>query len=213
MKICRILSVLLSYPQAALPDAVPEIRQALQAWPGSLQQLEPLLARLAQWPLIELQQDYVASFDCSRRLSLHLFEHIHGESRERGEALLDLLHEYQRHGFEPGEAGTGVCEMPDYLPLFLEFLGQLPAQQAEPLLGEAIDVIGLLGERLRADGSPYAAVFEVLIGLSPVQPMPLAEAPARRMEALLEAVGPGADGSEPLLKPDNSMVQPIHFYR
>ncbi|MDO5101867.1 MAG: nitrate reductase molybdenum cofactor assembly chaperone [Lautropia sp.] len=210
-----ICSALLSYPDETLLEALPDIEAVLDETPLFKVQLAPLLQHLKmhRHALIRLQEDYVANFDRSRRLSLYLFEHIHGESRERGEALLDLLHEYQRHGFEPNDLAGGCREMPDYLPLFLEFLAQLPAEAAGRLLGDAVHVIGLVGERLRQDANPYAVVFELLTDLSPVKPQPMMDAPAREMDALLETVGPGPDGTEPLLKPDNSRVQTIRFYR
>lgn len=214
-KLYALCSALLSYPDEALLEALPDIETALDETPLFKLQLAPLLQHLKahRQALIRLQEDYVANFDRSRRLSLYLFEHIHGESRERGEALLDLLHEYQRHGFEPNDLPGGFREMPDYLPLFLEFLAQLPAEEAGRLLGDAVHVIALVGDRLKQDGNPYAAVFEVLADLSPVQPQPMTDAPAREMDALLETVGPGPDGAEPLLRPDNSRVQTIRFYR
>jgi nitrate reductase delta subunit len=78
--------------------------------------LAPLLDELRSRPLIELQENYVATFDRSPSHSLHLFEHVHGESRDRGQAMVDLMDEYRRDGFEPLET-----ELPDYVPLFLEF--------------------------------------------------------------------------------------------
>lgn len=214
-RLYAVLSALLSYPEQALLDALPEIDEALQAQPLFRQQLDPLLRHLQahRQDLIGLQVHYVAQFDRSRQLSLYLFEHIHGESRERGEALLDLLHEYQRHGFEPDDRPGSMREMPDHLPLFLEFLAQLPPQEAARLLGDAVHVIALVGERLQKAGDPYATVFQVLVDLSPVRPQPMEDAPAHQMDALLEMVGPGADGTEPLLKPDNGMVQTIRFHR
>ncbi len=209
----RVLSALLSYPEQALIDALPEIEAELRAQPLFLAGLQPLLDHLRSQRLIALQEAYVEHFDRSRRQSLYLFEHIHGESRERGEALLDLLQEYRRQGFEPADEAGRVREMPDYLPLFLEFLGQVPTPTAARLLGEAIHVIALIGARLDQAGNPYGTVFQVLCDLSPVRPQSIEEAPARDMEALLERLGPAADGTEPLLKPDNGMAQPIRFYR
>jgi nitrate reductase delta subunit len=116
MQIYRILSALLSYPQAELQAAVPEIRQALADEPDSLESLEPLLDYLSTTALIPLQENYVGTFDRTPSVALHLFEHIHGESRDRGQAMVDLIEEYRRHGFEPE-----ASELPDYVPLFLEF--------------------------------------------------------------------------------------------
>ncbi len=213
MIIYRILSALLSYPEEELIGALPEIETALDETPQIRTQLQPLIDHLRSHDLIALQEAYVADFDRSRQNSLYLFEHIHGESRDRGDALLDLLREYQRHGFEPDDRPGSACEMPDYLPLFLEFLSMLEADRAAQLLGDAVNVVALVGDRLVQKGSPYACIFGVLQTLSPVVPQPMEDAPARDMETLLDRMGPGDDGTEPLLKPDNGMVQTVKFYR
>ncbi|MFC2539270.1 MAG: nitrate reductase molybdenum cofactor assembly chaperone [Lautropia mirabilis] len=213
MIIYRVLSALLSYPEQELIDALPEIEAALAPTPRIRAQLGPLLEHLRTTKLIRLQEEYVAEFDRSRRQSLYLFEHIHGESRERGDALLDLLREYQRHGFEPCDEVGSPRETPDYLPLFLEFLAQRPPEEAARLLGDAVNVIALVGSRLAERENPYAAVFTVLQEMSPVKAQPMEDAPARDMDTLLDTIGPGNDGSEPLLKPDNGMVQTVKFYR
>src|SRR3546814_637451 len=103
-----------------------EIRAALQ--PDRLVVLEPLLGYLGEGDLIDLQENYVATFDRRAAHSLHLFEHIHGESRDRGQALIDLRQEYINHGLLPD-----TNELPDYIPLFLEFLGQIPQDEAQAL--------------------------------------------------------------------------------
>jgi len=202
----RILSALISYPQAELIDALPEIGQALQADTETLSALQPLLAHLQSTPLIALQEAYVESFDRSHALSLHLFEHIHGESRDRGQAMVDLLDEYRRHGFEP--CGT---ELPDYVPLFLEFLGELDEESASALLGEAIHVLAAVGTRLQRRDSPYAPVLLLLTKLTDVVPREQDEPPVRDMDEAMEVFGPGVDGVEPLLKPAMATVQTMHF--
>lgn len=203
----RILSALLSYPDEALLEALPEIDRALAGTPQARAVLAPLTHYLAGNDLIALQENYVATFDRSPGHSLHLFEHIHGESRDRGPAMLDLLREYQQRGFEPD-----ANELPDYLPLFLEFLGQIEPDQGTPLLDDAIHVIAALGQRLERDASPYAAVCAVLRSLTAVQPLPLVEPPVHDMDEMLETFGPGADGVEPLLKPQVAAVQPLRFH-
>jgi len=204
-----ILSALLQYPEQDLLDALPEIDAALADWPQARTMLAPLTDLLHATPLIGLQENYVATFDRTPSHSLHLFEHIHGESRDRGSAMSDLIEEYRRAGFEPAAA-----ELPDYVPLFLEFLGALAAggedEHAEHLLGEAIHVLAAVGDRLQRSGSPYAAIFAVLRTLTDVQPEPQQEPPVRSMDEALETFGPGADGVEPLLKP--STQQAVHFY-
>jgi len=95
---------------------LPEIRQHLTTVPEAKQELADLLDYLEQNRLIALQENYVATFDRMPSHSLHLFEHIHGESRDRGQAMVDLIEEYKRHGFEVISA-----ELPDYIPCFWSF--------------------------------------------------------------------------------------------
>ena len=149
MSLYRLLSALLSYPEQELLDALPEIDAALAEHPWAGETLEPLTAWLGGQALIPLQETYVATFDRNRSHSLHLFEHVHGESRDRGQAMVDLLQTYRDHGFEPV-----VSELPDHVPLFLEFLGVIDADQAQALLDEAIHVLAAIGSRLRARRQP-----------------------------------------------------------
>lgn len=201
----RILSALLLYPEGDLVAALPELESGL-AMPMRAR-VAPLLAHLAENDMITLQQEYVQTFDRTPSHSLHLFEHIHGESRDRGQAMVDLMEEYKKHGLEmQGD------ELPDFVPLFLEFLSQLDEDEAGRLLGDAVHVLAFLGRKLAANGSPYAGVFDVLEALSPVAAEELSEPPIKDMDEALETFGPGADGVEPLLKPQASGPQPINFY-
>ena len=169
MRTFRILGLLLSYPQ-------PDWLRHLGACRDTLEQEglltgRPLAAVLTlveafeSCDLYELQEDYVATFDRGRAHSLHLFEHIHGESRDRGQAMVNLAEAY---------AGKGLVidrpELPDYLPLFLEFLSCCAPREAIDLLGEPVEVIAAVGQRLSEKDSPYAAVFEALVALSRTRP-------------------------------------------
>ncbi|WP_374356150.1 nitrate reductase molybdenum cofactor assembly chaperone [Chitinimonas sp.] len=203
----RILSALLSYPSQDLLDALPEIDLALAGEPDARATLKPLTSFLAQHDLIALQENYVATFDRNPSHSLHLFEHVHGESRDRGQAMVDLLQEYQRHGFEPEEA-----ELPDHVPLFLEYLSLIEPIDAEALLDDAIHVLAAIGSRLARNESPYAAVFVVLRGLTKVEPREQTDPPVRDMDEAMETFGPGADGVEPLLKPQVGGTHTVQFY-
>ena len=204
MMIHRILSALLSYPQDELLEALPEIREALGAFPQARQRLEPLLAFLSAHTLIELQENYVATFDRNPSHSLHLFEHVHGESRDRGQAMVDLLETYRRGGFEPA-----VSELPDHVPLFLEFLSLLPKAEGQALLDDAIHVLAAIGSRLARGASPYAAVFVVLRDLATVTPREHEPPPIRDMDEAMEIFGPGPDGVEPLLRPRMGDTRPL----
>jgi nitrate reductase delta subunit len=157
----RALGALLGYPTEALQAATTEIAAAL-AEEGLVPAprraaLDRLLGELAGEDIYALQERYVGLFDRSRTLSLHLFEHIHGESRDRGQAMADLIDHYRRHGYEPT-----ATELPDYLPLFLEFLSLLPGAEARALLAEPAAILATVAERLAARDSAYAAVFQAL---------------------------------------------------
>jgi nitrate reductase molybdenum cofactor assembly chaperone NarJ/NarW len=210
LSIYTLLATLLDYPEPELLDAIKEIDQELEAFPEAVQgALQPLLALLSEHPLIELQENYVATFDRNPAHSLHLFEHVHGESRDRGQAMVDLLDEYRRLGLE-----MATNELPDHVPLFLEVLGNIDATEAQTLLGEAIHVLAALGDRLARDESPYAGVFTVLRSMTDVVPLAAEVPPIRDMDEALERFGPGADGVEPLLAPSmpTPLAQPMHFH-
>lgn len=154
----KALSRLLLYPEAALQDAAPHIADALTE-DGRLDAvtrlgLMPLLRSLAGEDLYDLQEAYVSLFDRTRRLSLHLFEHVHGESRDRGQAMVDLAALYAQGGLV-----IDANELPDFLPLFLEFAATRPEAEAEGLLADVDHILATLEERLAERGSPYAAVL------------------------------------------------------
>ncbi|KOF54132.1 MULTISPECIES: nitrate reductase molybdenum cofactor assembly chaperone [unclassified Achromobacter] len=208
MNLYRLLSALLCYPEQELLDALPEVEAALADAPWAADMLEPLTGYLGSHGLIAVQENYVATFDRNRSHSLHLFEHVHGESRDRGQAMVDLLQTYRGHGFEPA-----APELPDHVPLFLEFLGVIGPDDAQALLDEAIHVLAAVGARLARNGSPYACVFAVLRELSTVTPREQADPPVRDMDEAMETFGAGPDGVEPLLRPQQpSGPQPLHFH-
>ncbi|RAR61882.1 respiratory nitrate reductase chaperone NarJ [Paraburkholderia unamae] len=212
MSIYPVLSALLDYPEQPLLDALDDIEATLAASPHgafATRELAPLVAALRERSLIESQENYVATFDRNPRHSLHLFEHVHGESRARGQAMVDLLDEYRSHGLD-----MATNELPDYVPLFLEVLGLIDEDDASALLGEAIHVLAALGNQLEKDESPYAGIFPVLCELSEVEPLPLVGAPVRDMDEALERFGTGADGVEPLVRSFAASTAPqvVHFH-
>ncbi|MDZ7595243.1 MAG: nitrate reductase molybdenum cofactor assembly chaperone [Thiobacillus sp.] len=200
MKTFKVISLLLCYPETDWLAALPELREALASEADvngdAAARMAPLFAQLSDTSLIALQENYVATFDRNPSHSLHLFEHIHGESRDRGSAMIDLLNEYWKHDFD-----ASASELPDYVPLFLEFLSLLPTDQALELLGDAVHVLATVGRKLDANGSPYATAFQVLEALSPVAAQELAEPPVRDMDEAMEMFGPSVDGVEPLMNP------------
>jgi nitrate reductase delta subunit len=168
-KTLKALSALLTYPTAELQRAAGEIGEALDAdrlIPGRVrEQLRVLLREFATGDLYDLQERYVLLFDRTRSLSLHLFEHVHGESRDRGQAMIDLRAQY-----EQAELEMSAAELPDFLPLFLEFLSTRPIKEACQTLGQPAHIFTALAERLRKRRSPYEAVFRALVALAAAKP-------------------------------------------
>ncbi|SIT84407.1 nitrate reductase molybdenum cofactor assembly chaperone [Pontibaca methylaminivorans] len=165
MKTFKALSALLSYPGPDLIAALPEIDATLRRdgllGPKRMEEIGHLLRELREGDLYDLQERYVLLFDRSRTLSLNLFEHVHGESRDRGGAMVDLLETYRAHGFDL--AGT---ELPDHLPVLLEYLSTRPLAEARAILADAGHILVALSERLIRRDTRYAAVLTALAGLA-----------------------------------------------
>ncbi|MEJ6784961.1 nitrate reductase molybdenum cofactor assembly chaperone [Aminobacter sp. Piv2-1] len=177
MKTFKALSALLTYPGDDLQEAIPAIRDVLGEGllsSTSVTALEPLLVSLATSDIYDLQERYVLLFDRSRTLSLNLFEHIHGESRDRGGAMVDLLETYRAGGFD-----LIGSELPDHLPVLLEFLSTQPVADARAILSDAGHIILALAERLNRRESVYAAVLEALVAVA------AADAASEEAQALL----------------------------
>ncbi len=168
-KTFKALSALLTYPTAELQQAVGKIGAAIDAerlLPGRIRdRLQPLLTEFATGDLYDLQERYGFLFDRTRSLSLHLFEHVHGESRDRGQAMIDLKAQYEQHNLF-----ISAAELPDFLPLFLEYLSVLPASEACETLGQPAHIFAAVAERLRKRQSSYEAVFRALVALAAVKP-------------------------------------------
>ena len=167
--IFKILSILLSYPDEEIQAATGELRNAVAADSalGRDQRLRlvALIDELAERDLMDLQERYVLLFDRTRSLSLHLFDHIHGESRDRGQAMVDLRAMYDAAGLE-----IAANELPDYLPLFLEYLATRPFDEARNLLQQTSHIVAAVRERLVKRGSPYAVVLEALEAMAAGRP-------------------------------------------
>jgi len=160
----KVISLLLSYPTADIHAAIPELKAALDgAGIGERQTaaLKRLADDIAGLDLYDAQERYVFLFDRTRTLSLHLFEHVHGESRDRGQAMVDLMAMYETDGFE-----IDAKELPDYLPMFLEYLSMKPAEEAAELLGQTAHIVAALRERLKKRKSVYVNAFAVLEALA-----------------------------------------------
>jgi nitrate reductase delta subunit len=165
----KILSAALSYPTAELQAAAHDLVVALNTerlLPAQYRaHIGALLADLAERDLLDVQAEYVDLFDRTRALSLHMFEHVHGESRDRGQAMVALRDRYRAAGFD-----IAANELPDYIPMFLEFLSLQTAASAKAQLAEAAHIFCVLGERLTKRRSAYAAVFEALAALAATRP-------------------------------------------
>lgn len=169
MQTFKALSAILSYPSQELLDAIDEIgavieREAL-APQSERRALLALLEEFKGRDLYDLQEQYGLLFDRTRSLSLHLFEHVHGESRDRGQAMIDLKAVYEAKGLNPDPR-----ELPDFLPLFLEFASLLDLDEARELLEQPAHVLTALAERLNKRNSGFAAVFRALVAIACTKP-------------------------------------------
>ena len=168
-KTFKALSALLVYPTAELQQACGEIGEAIDAGraiPAPIRKhLHALLTELATGDLYDLQERYVLLFDRTRTLSLHMFEHVHGESRDRGQAMIDLKTQYENNNLF-----MSAAELPDFVPLFLEYLSMLPVQEAYDTLGQPAHIFAAMAERLRKHESSYEAVFRALVALAAAKP-------------------------------------------
>ena len=187
----KAISALLSYPSEDLMQAGPELKEALQQ--GNLLQADTLKAlgklidTLATSDVYDLQETYVALFDRSKTLSLNLFEHVHGESRDRGGAMVDLVENYRAAGFEPE-----TTELPDHLPVLLEFLAMRPLEEAREVLADAAHILEGIAVRLNRRESGYAPLFVALAQISG------AEADQTALAALLAVQDDDPDDLEAL---------------
>lgn len=161
----RALAALLGYPSADLKANIDDVRTAIiregLLSVGDFSRLEPLLRAFGDQELLDLQAAYSELFDRSRSLSLHLFEHVHGDSRERGQAMIDLGQQYVESGFF-----LEGSELPDFVPVFLEYASCLPPAEARDALGQPAHVFAALADRLDKRGSNYAAIFHCLGSLA-----------------------------------------------
>ena len=161
----KVLSLLLSYPEdetlAALDEMAAIIEQEKRLPKVHKKRVLALIDSYRGADLLDVQEHYVALFDRGRYVSLHIFEHVHGESSDRGQAMVNLLQMYDSHGFE-----MSTHELPDYIPLFLEFLAQQEPVEAVKLLQDSMPVLSLLGARLAERGSKFKAIFDALEGIA-----------------------------------------------
>lgn len=200
MKTFKALGALLTYPSAALVAALPDIHAVIvdEGLLGTAERrgVKALMQWMTSQDPLDLEEAYVATFDRGRATSLHLFEHVHGDSRDRGQAMVDLGQMYERAGLE-----LVANELPDFLPALLEFASLLPADEARDTLADCAHIVRSVGEKLRGFGSPYDAVFAAILNATKVDGLGDAPraSPAVDTEALdrewaeQPAFGSGAD--------------------
>ncbi|KWT96796.1 MULTISPECIES: nitrate reductase molybdenum cofactor assembly chaperone [unclassified Variovorax] len=210
-KTLRVLSAVLGYPDAGMRSHLPEMRELLRSErvlsPSRLAELDALVDMLWRADPLEAEADYVDLFDRGRGTSLHLFEHVHGDSRERGPAMIDLGQTYEKAGLVLAEG-----ELPDYLPAVLEFVSTQPVREARAFLGEMAHILNAIFGALQHRESPYASVLGALLELAGEKAQPV-KPPAD--EALDEswAEPPAFDGCSSKGQARPGQPQPIQIVR
>lgn len=169
MQILKVISLLLDYPTEILVGARDELDQAIatahEISPAQRNALHELLELISENDLMDGQEHYGALFGRGRSLSLLLFEHVHGESRDRGQAMVDMMAQYEAAGF-----AIGIKELPDYIPLYLEFLSTREDLEAREGLADVAHLLALLAARLEERASAYAGCFRALLQISGAEP-------------------------------------------
>ena len=207
----RVLAALLSYPDGGMRGYLPEMREILRSESVLLEarraELDALIVMLARTEPLEAEAGYVELFDRGRGTSLHLFEHVHGDSRDRGPAMIDLAQTYEKAGLY-----LGLGELPDYLPAVLEFVSTQPPPEARAFLGEMAHIFTAIFSALQERGSPYASVLGALLELAGEKAQAITPAAEPSLdESWIEP--PVFDGCSTKGQAKPGQPQPIHFVR
>ena len=207
----RVLAMLLSYPDAERRRHLPEMAQVLrseQALPaGRLAELDALIETLGRDDPLDVEADYVQLFDRGRATSLHLFEHVHGDSRERGPAMIDLGQTYATAGLFLAEG-----ELPDFLPVALEFASTQPPREARAFLAEMAHILNAIFAALRQRRSAYASVLGALLELAGEKARPVEVAAEEPIDVIWEEP-PVFDGCSSKGQARPGQPQPIRIVR
>jgi nitrate reductase delta subunit len=172
-----------------------------------LAELDALISAMERGNTLELEADYVEVFDRGRATSLHLFEHVHGDSRDRGPAMIDLAQTYEKAGLF-----LGPDEMPDYLPVVLEFVSTQPPKEARAFLGEMAHIFNAIFNALQQRNSPYASVLGALLELSGEKAHPVKVVQDEPIDTTWEE--PVVfDGCSVKGQGKPNQTQPIHFVK
>ena len=207
----RALARLVGYPDAELREQLPGLVDALrleQTLPAArVAEIEALCQQIAAMDAYEAEARYVDTFDRGRQTSLHLFEHVHGDSRERGPALIDLMQTYEKAGLQ-----FDARELPDHLSVVLEFASTQPPAVAQEFLGEMAHILNALFTALNGRGNPYACVIAAVLEVAgqrvqavPVTPEPELDDTWAEPEAF--------DGCSTKGQSRPGQPQPLHFVR
>jgi nitrate reductase delta subunit len=179
IKTYKIISLLLTYPNEEILDFLPQVNSSLKEEnllnAEAITGIDIFIDFFAQNPLTFWQEHFVQLFDYSRSVSLYLFEHVHGDSKDRGQAMVDLIDLYTENGLQINRP-----ELPDYLPVFLEFLALQTQEKAQDYLSEIIDILGFIHKKLVDKDNPYQYLLSAIIQLSARKP---AEARIEKMFA------------------------------
>ena len=207
----RVLAALLGYPDARLREHLPEMGQLLHAEQAvsaeRRAELDRLMDSLHSAEPLAAEAAYVELFDRGRATSLHLFEHVHGDSRDRGPALIDLGQTYEAAGLILAEG-----ELPDYLPAVLEFVSTQPPGEARAFLAEMGHIFNAIFGALQQRDSAYASVLGALIELAGETAKPLAPAAEPELdESWAEPVVFDGCSTQGQARP--GQPQPIHVMR
>lgn len=169
IKTYKILSLLLSYPNDELQKFLLEVEKELTEESllpkDEITEIAKFCKRFNQLDLTDWQGEYVQLFDYSRSVSLHIFEHIKGDSRDRGQAMVNLIEFYKEKGLH-----LTAKELPDYIPAFLEFLSTLSITKSAELLGETVNIMDKINEALSESENLYSSIFKAIISLSTKKP-------------------------------------------
>lgn len=166
----KLLAKLLDYPNAELLAALPELRASLRQGFEATEWivLDRFMKDLSEQDLTEAQAGYVMTFDLTPEHALHLTHHLFGDDKNRGPALIDLTEFYKEFGLElvttaaNDETGEITNELPDFLPVVLEFAAQLEAEEARMFLSQWSKVLNQLASNLEAANSPYAPLLRLV---------------------------------------------------
>ncbi len=207
----RVLARLLSYPDGGMRGHLPAMRDALRGERAlgavRLAELEVLMDAILRADPLDAEADYVHLFDRGRATSLHLFEHVHGDSRDRGPAMIDLAQTYDQAGLH-----LAPNELPDYLPVVLEFASTLPPREARAFLGEMAHILNAVFGALQQRQSAYASVLGALLVLAGEKAEPVAPPPDEPLDASW-AEPPAFDGCSAKGQARPGEAQPIRIVR